>query len=132
MNKLETLQQIFEILRSGEIPEPQILELFGSLKPEDTTWIMQYVETLGGPQDYMEDLDEYDDEDNSKAEIIVRGFFGFVDLVSLLILKLGDEAIEEAKRFENSSSYYVPWVLKYCTDQRFANGISESFPFLEI
>lgn len=132
MGKQETLARIFRLLRAGEVPEARILELLQHLKPGDVAWIMEYVERLQGPQGYLENRDEYDDADNAKSEIIVLGFFKFIDLVSALIIKLGDEAVEEAKRFENSSSHYVPWVLRYCTDQRFKNGISESFPFLEI
>ena len=132
MKQFGKLEQIFKLLRRGEIPEREILDFFECLGPEDVTWIMEYVETLSGPQDYMDDLDECDDNDNVKGEIIVKGFFHFIDLVSLLILKLGDDAIEEAKRFKDSSSHYVPYVLKYCIEQRFAKGISEPFPFLKI
>jgi hypothetical protein len=130
-HKQEALEKIFEQLRCGEIPEPQIVELLGRMVPADTIWMMKYIESLAGPQDYMDDLDEHDDFDNAKGEVTVKGFFQFIDLVSLLILKLGDDAIAEAKRFENSSSHYAPYILRYCTDPRFAKGIREDFPFLE-
>jgi hypothetical protein len=130
--KQEALEQIFESLRRGEIPELQILELLGRMEPADTIWMMDYIESLTGPQDYMDDLDEYDDNDKAKGEIIVKGFFAFIDLVSVFILKLGDDAIEEARQFENSSSQYAPFVLRYCTDPRFSKGIYENFPFLEM
>jgi hypothetical protein len=131
MDKLKKLQQIFRQLRRGEVLEQEILELTASLGPADATWIMEYVETLVGPQDYMDDLDECDENDNAKGEKIATGFFLFIDLVSLLILKLGDDAIEKAKCFENSKSHYAPYVLKYCTDPRFTKGLGQSFPFLK-
>jgi hypothetical protein len=132
MDNLESLDQIFKSLREGNIPETQILQLYRRLNPSDAKWLMEYVVKLKGPEEYLGDMDEYDDGDNAKSEVIVEGFFKFIDLISGLIIKLGGEAIREAENFENSISPYVPWVLKYCTDQRFAKQISVSFPFLDI
>ena len=131
MTKHNALEEIFKSLCCGQIPKSQIMELLGRMEPADTIWMMEYIESLTGPQVYMDDLDEYDDNDNAKGEFIVKGFFAFIDLVSVFILKLGDDAIEEARRFENSSSQFAPFVLQYCTDPRFSKGIYESFPFLE-
>lgn len=126
------LTHIFERLRSGQMPEAEILRLVDNLKPGDTTQIMDYVEGLSGPEEFMDDIDEYNDADNARSEVIVRGFFLFIDLVSALILKLGDDAITEAQRYENSPGHYVQWVIKYCTDERFAKGIKENFEFMKI
>lgn len=114
------------------MPKDDILGLLERLTPEDTRWMMQQVESLQGPQDYMDDLDEFNRNDNAKSKVIVWGFFKYIDLISGLILKLGNIAIEEALQFEQSQSHYVPWVLKYCCDSRFIKGIRESLPFLEL
>ena len=93
--------------------------------------MMEYIEKLKGPEQYMDDLDEYIDADNAEMEIIVEGFFKFVDLVSALIINLGEEAIREARNFDGSHSPYVPWVLKYCVDPRFRDQVFDSFPELK-
>lgn len=132
IEKLEILMHIFASLREGNILEEEIIQLCDYLELADVKWMMTYVESIREPEEYLIEIDEYDREDNAKSKVIVHGFFKFIDLVSGLIIKLGDEAIEEAKEFENSPSQYVPWVLKYCTDEGFVKAVSENFPFLKI
>ena len=105
MSKLETkrilLEEISELLRKGEMPEDKITSLASELNIDDVTWLMGLVASLNGPQDFMNDIDEYDAADNARSEIITKGFFLFVDLISALIRKLGDPALAQAERFSS-------------------------------
>ena len=132
MTKQKSLAAIFKRLRDGEMPEQEIISLSQEIAVSDVEWMMASVAQLTGPHDFMDDLNEYDDNDNAKSAVIAKGFFLYIDLISALIMKLGDEAVTQAKCLETSNNHYVPWIIKYCTDQRFAKGIKENFSFLEI
>jgi hypothetical protein len=130
--KQESLESIFGQLRSGEMPENEILALAQEIGISDVKWMMERIERLNGPEDFMDDINEFDDADNARSVFIAEGFYLFVDLVSAMILMLGDIAIAEARKIEGSSAHYVSWVIKFCTDKRFTNGLRENFPFLDI
>ncbi|MEM7738980.1 MAG: hypothetical protein AAF267_24725 [Deinococcota bacterium] len=68
------LAHLFEWLRSGQMPESEILKLVDILEPVDTRRIMDYVERLNGPQEFMDGINEYNDADNARSEVIVKGF----------------------------------------------------------
>ena len=114
------------------MPQENILALSQEIDTADVAWLIDYVACLTGPDDFMDNIDEYDAADNARSEVIAKGFFLLIDLVSALILTLGDHAIEEAQRFEKRQAHYVPWVIKYCTDKRFTKEIRTNFPFLTI
>ena len=129
MGKRAALDQIFETLRAGERPEAQILELSRQLETADTTWLMEYVGELSGPDDFFEEED-WDGSSDGGTEVKVKGFFDFIDLVSALVLGMGGDAVAEAKRFDGRQSHYTEWVIKYCTDDRFVKQLRQNFPFL--
>ncbi|EAR07345.1 hypothetical protein [Reinekea blandensis] len=132
MDKEVELRKIFHKLRSGSIPEREILELSSNLDDSDVDWMLSIIKGLEGPHDYFSEDIELEESADKDAEVIVKGFFQFVDLVSGLIIKLGDSGISKAKAFDGGSSEYVPWVLRYCSDARFQKDIKENFPFLGI
>ena len=130
MSNQHALEEIFRRLRSGETPNNEILALRSSLSADDTGWLMQRVAALTGPYEFMQDIDETDADDNRRSELIADGYFKFIDLVSCLIMDMGEDAIATAQRFEGSG-HYVPWVQRYCTDARFAEEVRRHFPFLD-
>ena len=130
MNKQAALEAIFRKLRAGDMPEADIRALQAALTVSDTTWLMEHVESLAGPQAFMDELDEYDDNDNATSAVIADGFFKHIDMISALIMSMGDEAIAITRQFEHSQSHYAPWVIRYCSDSRFASGVKEHFAYL--
>ena len=132
MDKNELLNRILKEFLLGRSPDAEIIELRRSLVVDDASWLMAFIESLQGPEQFMDELDEYDGSDNLTMEVIATGFFKFVDLVSAYIIMLGDEAILKTKAFENSSATYVPWVLKYCSDERFWQQLADSYPQIDI
>ena len=69
MNKQAALEAIFRKLRAGDMPEADIRALQAALTVSDTTWLMEHVESLAGPQAFMDELDEYDDNDNATRKV---------------------------------------------------------------
>ncbi|MBV1909539.1 MAG: hypothetical protein KUG78_09475 [Kangiellaceae bacterium] len=132
MDKEVELKKIFQKLRSGTIPEQEILELSNKLNESDVDWMLSIIKGLKGPDDYFGEDIELEESADKEAEVIVIGFFQFVDLVSGLIIKLGDSGISKANSFDGGSSEYVPWVFRYCSDIRFQKDIKDNFPFLGI
>ncbi|TGD70617.1 hypothetical protein E4634_20945 [Mangrovimicrobium sediminis] len=132
MEKEVELKKIFQKLRAGSIPEQEILELSNKLNESDVDWILSIIKVLESPHDCFGEDIELEESADKDAEVIVKGFFQFVDLVSGLIIKLGDAGISKANSFDGGSSEYVPWVLRYCSDTRFQKDIKENFPFLGI
>ncbi len=129
-DKQDSLEAIFKELRSGAMPQDDIVALRDALTPADTDWLMQRIEALTSPYQYMQDIDEADADDNARSTVITDGFFKFIDLVSCYILGMGGDAIARARTFGQSNAHYVPWVLRYCADPRFAGELRKHFPFL--
>ncbi len=117
-DKQDSLEAIFTELRSGKLPQDDIVALRDVLTPDDTDWMMQRVAALTSPYEYMQDVDETDADDNARSAVITDGYFKFIDLVSCYILGMGSEAIARARAFEQSDAHYVPWVLRYCSNAR--------------
>lgn len=130
--KQQALDNIFTALRNGNMPEADIIALSKDLEVADVDWIMMYVEPLGGPQDFMDDLDEHNAVDNNRSSVIARGFFQFIDIVSVLIRGLGEPGISAARGYEDRDSHYIPWVIRYCSDDRFLKELRKSVPFLDL
>ena len=128
MNKQELLDSIFSDFRSGRLPEGKILTLSSLLDTKDVPWLMDYVESLNGPEDYFTETNK---ATHKTQEIIVEGFFKFVDLISLLILQMGDSVHSQLASYANRRAGYVPWVIKYVSDERFHTNLRHQFPFLE-
>ncbi len=113
------LDSLFDEFISGNIPEAQIVELARQIDVSHIELLMKKVDSIGDPLDYCDD---------EESHAPVQGFFLFIDLVSALIISLGDAGQQALEKYAGSSSRYVPWVVKYVSDERFHAQIRNQFP----
>ncbi len=119
MNKAYLLDNLFLIFLSGKDAR-ELIDIFRKdLQLEDIGLMMQKISNLGDPSEYCKN--DYD----SKT---VAGFFLFIDFVSVLIIRLGDDAVNEIDRYSHLPGKFVPWVIKYVKDERFHAELLSKFP----
>jgi hypothetical protein len=120
MDKQEVLANIFKQLLSGNIPLIEIQHLASAISEKDITWMMEQIEFLNDPSDNFTGKEKGD-------ETAVSGFFLFIDLVSVLIISVGEKARLKLHIYRNSSNMYTPWVHKYVLDTRFHEELLKKF-----
>lgn len=118
MNLNAMLDSAFEQFISNAVSEDLLRSIKSSVTSTDVDTLIRKVESLDDPSAYCKnDLD-------SKTP---AGFFLFLDFISALIINLGNSAILEANKYSNSKHHFVPWVVKYASDERFHNQIISKF-----
>ena len=120
MEKQELLNTIFNQLISGVTPLGDIQLLSREIIDEDVVWMLEKIESLNDPSIYFTGTSQGD-------ENVVSGFFLFVDLVSALIISIGESAKNKLDPYRDSNATYTPWVLKYVLDQRFHDELQRKF-----
>lgn len=118
----ELLEKVFESF----IYQREDSNLFKDLK---SVISINHLDILAKKLNSLEDPSEYFNvgfNDNK----IVDGFFLYIDLLSALIIYLGEEAINNFSLYADKNSRYFPWVLKYISDQRFYPELINKFPLL--
>lgn len=118
MNLNAMLDSAFEQFISNAVSDDLLRSIKSSVTSTDVDKLIRKVESLDDPSAYCKnDLD-------SKTP---AGFFLFLDFISALIINLGNSAILEANKYSNSKHHFVPWVVKYASDERFHNQIISKF-----
>jgi hypothetical protein len=118
MNLNEMLDLAFEQFLSHRVTDELLESIKSSVTSADVDTLILKVESLDDPSAYCKnDLD-------SKTP---AGFCLFLDFISALIINLGDAAIQETDKYSNSKHRFVPWVVKYASDERFHNEIISRF-----
>ena len=114
----KNLELVFTQFLSNSVSEELLKETRQCVQPADVSILMTMVESLDDPSAYCKsDMDQK----------TVSGFFLFIDFVSALIINMGDPAVHEIRKYASSTHPFVPWVVKYCTDDRFKNEIMSKF-----
>jgi hypothetical protein len=118
MNLNEMLDLAFEQFISNTVTDELLRSIKNSVTSTDVDTMIKKVESLDDPSAYCKnDLD-------SKAP---AGFFLFLDFISALIINMGNSAIQETDKYSNSKHHFVPWIVKYSSDERFHNEIISKF-----
>lgn len=118
MNLNEMLDLAFEQFISNTVTDELLKSIKSSVTSADVDTLIIKIESLDDPSAYCKnDLD-------SKTP---AGFFLFLDFSSALIINLGHSAIQETDKYSNSKHPFVPWVVKYASDERFHNEILSKF-----
>ncbi|WPL16842.1 hypothetical protein Thiowin_01818 [Thiorhodovibrio winogradskyi] len=118
MNLNEMLDLAFEQFISNTLTEELLKSIKSSVTSADVDTLIIKIESLDDPSAYCKnDLD-------SKTP---AGFFLFLDFISALIINFGHSAIQETDKYSNSKHPFVPWVVKYASDERFHNEIISKF-----
>lgn len=119
MSIQEQIDHIFDGYLHRKGVKKQVARLIDELQASDVDLLLDKIEGIG-------DVDDYVNE--TETSIPVERFFAFVDLISALVVLLGPAAIEKAEGRTASNSRYMPWVLKFISDERFYAQIAEQLP----
>jgi hypothetical protein len=119
MTVTEQIDEIFVAYLSRKGAKKKIAALVPILDATHVDLLLRKVESIGDPSDYANELE---------TSVPVHQFFAFVDLMSALILLIGDEAVEQTLARENAKSQYLPWVKKFVSDERFRSQVMEQIP----
>ena len=117
----EKLDAVFAQFISNTVSNDLLKLIRDSVTAADVDTLMRKVESLDDPSAYCNN--DFDSETPA-------GFFRFIDFISALIINLGAPAIEEMKKFGNTSHHFLPWVIKYADDSRFHPEIMSKFSVL--
>ena len=117
-DKKSWIDEVFDELMAGRTGEADLRRHFTTIAAKDIPELMQKIESIGGPQDYME---------AHNGVPTVQQFFKFIDFVSALIITLGDEGRAALANWPESASEYTKWVRKYVDDKRFHAQLLEPF-----
>ncbi len=118
MNLNVILDSAFEQFISNRVSDDLLRSLKSSVTSADVDTLIGKVASLDDPSAYCKnDLDS-----DTPA-----GFFLFLDFISALIINLGDSAMLKVNKYSNSKHHFVPWVVKYVSDERFQNEIISKF-----
>ena len=119
MNIAEQIDEIFVAYLSRKGAKKKIAELVQSLDVTHVDLLLGKVESIGDPSDYTNELE---------TSVPVQQFFAFIDLISALILLIGEEAVAQALARESAKSQYLPWVKKFISDDRFRSQVMAQLP----
>lgn len=109
-NVRKKLELLLTHFLSNSVSGDLLREIRQCVEPADVSILMAMVESLEDPSAYCK---------NDTDQKTVSGFFLFIDFVSALIINMGAPAVQEIKKYATSTHPFVPWVVKYCTDDRF-------------
>lgn len=119
MTIVEQIDEIFVAYLSRKAAKKKIAALVQSLDATHVDLLLRKVESIGDPSDYTNKLE---------TSVPVQQFFAFIDLVSALILVVGEEAVAQTLARENAKSQYLPWVKKFVSDERFRSQVMTQLP----
>lgn len=120
MEKKQLFEIIFNSFIQGTFPKENIKELVKIITLEDLPWLVEKVIDLKDPSDYFSGSEKRDEK-------AVVGFFLIIDYISVLIISMGNSGIKELEKYKKEKSTYLPWVIKYVSDERFRNSLLEKF-----
>ena len=115
------LQRVFQEFLDGADSADFLKNTRAAIKIDDVPALLDMVESLGDPGDYCKD--DYD-------QATPAGYFLYIDFVSWLIIELGDEAIDIARNRQGTRHHFVRWIVRFTTDSRFHDEISQKFAYL--
>ena len=116
----DDVESIFREFLKGQVASGRLLEISRNTDRSDVGNLMEKVSRLGDPSDFTKnDLD-------SKT---VEGFFSFLDFVSFLLIEMGEEVREEMAEYGQLKGKFVPWVIRYVSDERFHNELRTKYKY---
>ena len=119
MSVSEQIDQIFVDYLSRKGTKRKIAALVQTLDASHVGLLLSKVESIGDPMDYANE---------AETSAPIQQFFAFVDLISALILLVGDEAVAQTMARECGKSQYLPWVKKFVSDERFHGQVMQQIP----
>lgn len=113
------LDEVFEDFLSGRVLREKTARLGALVRVDDFDTLMEKLESIGDVHDYVDDQETF---------VPAQEFFLFVDLISSLLLLLGEPAAQRLRSIPETRGPYVASVRKYVDDDRFHDGLRSSFP----
>jgi len=115
----DLLDEVFTDFLDGKVPRAKTAELGVRVRLDDVDILLDKLASIGDVHDYVDD---------QETSVPAQEFFLFLDLISSLLILLGEPGCERLRSTPEARSPYVAWVKKYVTDDRFHDELRSSFP----